>query len=177
MDSSALVSKIRLESDRFESRILCSLLQAIQSILARNPRAFTNAGNANFHSKANAGEQACNCIRSRCLKLYCTCFQVGKACNPNCSCVSCLNTDEDVGGHRHAAIEATLEKRPDAFQKPKVKEIGSGCACKNNRCIRKYCECFRTNLPCTKKCSCRDCGNLESTIDSDEKSPKASDQL
>jgi Tesmin/TSO1-like CXC domain, cysteine-rich domain len=133
--------------------------KAIQSILARNPRAFTNSGNAPIQ-KLPPGE-ACNCIRSRCLKLYCTCFQVGKACNPACSCVGCLNTEVDEGGHRAAAIELTLEKRPDAFEKPKPKEIGSGCACKNNRCVRKYCECFRTQLSCTSKCSCRDCANLD----------------
>jgi hypothetical protein len=49
-------------------------------------------------------------------------------------CVSCLNTEEEshVGGRRKLAIEQALEKRPDAFTK-KPKEIGSGCACKNNR--------------------------------------------
>ena len=142
-----------------------SAFQAIQSILARNPRAFTNASSNPASIKLPPGEHACNCIRSRCLKLYCTCFQVGKACNPvNCTCVGCLNTQHDAGGHRKAAIEATLEKRPDAFDKPKVKEIGSGCACKNNRCVRKYCECFRTKLACTKKCSCRECENQESSF-------------
>jgi hypothetical protein len=136
-------------------------MQAIQAILARNPRAFTNAGSSNPLTKIPPGEQACNCIRSRCLKLYCTCFQSGKVCNPDfCSCVGCLNTEDDVGGARQMAIQVTLEKRPDAFkQKGKTKEVGSGCACKNNRCIRKYCECFRTNLACSKKCCCRDCEN------------------
>eukprot|EP00980_Cylindrotheca_fusiformis_P021446 scaffold8301_cov184-Cylindrotheca_fusiformis.AAC.14 len=133
---------------------------AIQAILARNPRAFTNAGSSNT-PKLSPGEQACNCIRSRCLKLYCTCFQSGSPCNPSvCTCVGCLNTKNDSTGARKAAIQTTLEKRPDAFrEKSKTKEIGSGCACKNNRCIRKYCECFRTSLLCSKKCSCRDCGN------------------
>jgi hypothetical protein len=137
-------------------------LQAIQAILARNPRAFTTAGSSNAANKAPPGE-ACNCIRSQCLKLYCTCFQGGKVCNPEiCTCVGCLNTTKDVGGKRQLAIQATLEKRPDAFQqKKKIKDIGAGCACKNNRCIRKYCECFRTNLACTSKCSCRDCENPE----------------
>lgn len=115
-------------------------LQAIQAILARNPRAFTTAGNSNAANKVPAGE-ACNCIRSQCLKLYCTCFQGGKVCNPEmCTCVGCLNTKDDIGGKRQLAIQATLEKRPDAFQqKKKIKDVGAGCACKNNRCIRKYC--------------------------------------
>lgn len=137
-------------------------IKAIQSILARNPRAFNNPGGPPAGNKLAPGEQACNCIRSRCLKLYCTCFQVGKPCREGvCSCVGCLNTCDDRDGHREMAIRSTLEKRPDAFDKPKVKEAGSGCACKNNRCIRKYCECFRTELPCTSRCSCRDCQNDE----------------
>ncbi|OEU10052.1 hypothetical protein FRACYDRAFT_194300, partial [Fragilariopsis cylindrus CCMP1102] len=103
----------------------------------------------------------CNCHRSRCLKLYCTCFQQSKVCDPTiCTCVGCLNIKEDVSGMRQLAIEVTLEKRPDAFKKKsKTKILGAGCACKNNQCVRKYCECFRTELKCTRKCSCKDCKN------------------
>jgi hypothetical protein len=101
-------------------------LQAIQAILARNPRAFTNAGNAAATNKFPPGEQACNCIRSRCLKLYCTCFQQQKACTTGvCTCVGCLNEQDSV--ERARAIEMTLDKRPDAFkQKSKVKILGAG---------------------------------------------------
>jgi hypothetical protein len=133
---------------------------AIRNILARNPRAFLTAGtNHTQAQKLPPGEVACNCIRSRCLKLYCTCFHQKKTCKEGiCSCVGCLNTDEDVGGDREHAIQSTLEKRPDAFQ-TRVKEVGQGCACKNNRCIRKYCECFRNSLTCTGRCSCSNCEN------------------
>ncbi|KAG7361549.1 Tesmin/TSO1-like CXC domain protein [Nitzschia inconspicua] len=108
--------------------------KAIQAILTRNPRAFTNPGNSSAN-KLPPGEQACNCIRSRCLKLYCTCFQKRKACDPSiCTCVGCLNTEDDSSGMRQIAIETTLEKRPDAFkQKSKTKILGAGCACKNNQ--------------------------------------------
>ena len=133
--------------------------KAIRCILARNPRAFTTAGLGNPLHKLPPGEVACNCIRSRCLKLYCSCFQAGKACNVGvCTCVGCLNTEEDPDGRRKQAIQQCLEKRPDAF-KTRVREKGLGCACKNNRCIRKYCECFRTNRQCSEKCSCRLCAN------------------
>jgi hypothetical protein len=104
--------------------------RAIQLKLARNPRAFTGASRA----VAPPGELVCNCVRSRCLKLYCNCFQNGKVCNKACSCVSCLNTpaEDHQDGCRTIAVQQCLEKRPDAFRKrPKV--IGSGCACKNNR--------------------------------------------
>lgn len=133
---------------------------AIRSILARNPRAFLTAGtNQNQAQKLAPGEVACNCLRSRCLKLYCTCFQQKKTCKEGiCSCVGCLNTDEDATGDRKHAIQSTLEKRPDAFE-TRTKQVGLGCACKNNRCIRKYCECFRNNLACSDRCSCSQCEN------------------
>lgn len=132
---------------------------AIRSILARNPRAFLTAGtNQSQGQKLSPGE-ACNCLRSRCLKLYCTCFQQKKTCKEGvCSCVGCLNTEEDVGGDRKHAIQSTLEKRPDAFE-TRTKQVGLGCACKNNRCIRKYCECFRNGLACSSRCSCNHCEN------------------
>jgi hypothetical protein len=144
-----------------ESGVDGARTKAIRCILARNPRAFQTAGMGNPALKLPPGEIACNCIRSKCLKLYCTCFQSGKVCRPNvCSCVGCYNTEKDDEGHRQAAIQQLLEKRPNAFEK-KTKEPGLGCACKNNRCIRKYCECFRTNLMCTDKCSCRQCENMK----------------
>lgn len=144
-----------------ESGVDGARTKAIRCILARNPRAFTTAGMGNPTLKLPPGEVACNCVRSRCLKLYCSCFHNGKVCKPDvCTCVGCYNTEKDVEGHRQAAIQHAMEKRPDAFV-VKPKEKGLGCACKNNRCIRKYCECFRTNLCCTDKCSCRECENRE----------------
>ena len=142
--------------------------KAIRSILARNPRAFVTAGIGNTIQKLPPGEVACNCVRSRCLKLYCSCFQSGKACNEKvCSCISCLNTEADLEGKRYSAIQQCLEKRPDAF-KTRVKVNGLGCACKNNRCIRKYCDCFRNNLACTARCSCADCENDHNGVDVEE---------
>jgi Tesmin/TSO1-like CXC domain, cysteine-rich domain len=141
-----------------ESGVDGARTKAIRSILARNPRAFTTAGMGNPLHKLPPGEIACNCVHSRCLKLYCSCFHNKKVCNPKiCTCVRCGNTTE-ASGDRQAAIQHAMEKRADAFViKPKV--IGQGCACKNNKCLRKYCECFRTDLQCTPKCRCRDCEN------------------
>ena len=115
-----------------ESGINGERTRAIKNLLARNPRAFT--GGKKETASRKPGDLICNCVKSRCLKLYCDCFQKGKLCNDGCSCVSCLNTEEEsrVGGRRKMAIQQALEKRPDAFTK-KPKEIGSGCACKNNR--------------------------------------------
>jgi hypothetical protein len=132
--------------------------QAIKNILARNPRAFTG-GKREAVPRA-PGDIVCNCLKSRCLKLYCDCFHNGRTCNEACACVQCLNIEAESGegGRRKLAMQQALEKRPDAFV-IKAKEVGSGCACKNNRCLKRYCDCFRFNLPCTDKCTCRQCGN------------------
>ena len=146
-----------------ESGIDGARTKAIRNILARNPRAFNTAGMGNPLHKLPPGEVACNCVRSKCLKLYCSCFHHGKLCRPDiCTCVGCeniLSNDDACNGNREAAIQHVIEKRADAFViKPKV--MGQGCACKNNKCLRKYCECYRTGLRCNpNKCTCRDCEN------------------
>jgi len=136
-----------------EERIL-----AIKKTLARNPRAFT--GGKKEAAPLKPGDIVCNCVKSRCLKLYCPCFHKGRTCNGGCLCVKCLNTkaESNVGGRRNLAIQSCLEKRPDAFTK-KPKEVGSGCACKNNKCLKKYCDCFRFDLKCSEKCTCKGCEN------------------
>ena len=151
-----------------ESGVDGARTKAIRNILARNPRAFNTAGMGNPLHKLPPGEVACNCVRSKCLKLYCSCFHHGKLCRPDiCTCVGCENiisTDDTCNGNREAAIQHVMEKRADAFViKPKV--IGQGCACKNNKCLRKYCECYRTGLKCNPlKCTCRDCENRNDNV-------------
>ena len=93
----------------------------------------------------NRGEESwCKCRKSRCLKLYCDCFQAGNNCKASCGCAECLNTVEHSGkdGIRTHAVIAALLRRPDAFEK-RVREFGNGCGCKNSGCLKKYCECFR----------------------------------
>ena len=120
-----------------ETRVGGERIRAIKNTLARNPRAFTGGKRDAMPQKP--GDIVCNCLKSRCLKLYCVCFQNRRVCNSACQCVDCYNTTEEsrVGGKRNLAIQQCLEKRPDAFTK-KEKEIGAGCACKNNRCLKKY---------------------------------------
>lgn len=77
----------------------------------------------------------CSCTKSRCIKLYCVCFQKGLMCDASmCECKSCLNTNEHAGpsGERTKAASSILFRRPDAFEE-RTKKTGEGCACKKSR--------------------------------------------
>jgi hypothetical protein len=105
----------------------------------------------------------CKCRKSRCLKLYCDCFQAGNNCLPDCGCSDCLNTSDNSGanGIRTNAVVNALLRRPDAFEK-RVKELGNGCGCKNSGCLKKYCECFRESKACDSSvCKCNGCKNID----------------
>eukprot|EP00985_Skeletonema_marinoi_P032811 scaffold39679_cov153-Skeletonema_marinoi.AAC.4 len=111
----------------------------------------------------NENRSTCKCAKSRCLKLYCDCFQSGRMCDPaQCECKSCMNLDKYSGpsGARTNAINECLAKNPKAFEK-RQKGNDEGCGCKKNKCLKKYCVCFNAGVKCDESCRCRNCENQE----------------
>ncbi|CAD8167314.1 unnamed protein product [Paramecium pentaurelia] len=122
---------------------------------------------------------ACNCKKSKCLKLYCECFANNWVCSQNCNCCECKNRIDNPN-ERSKAIEEALLRNPDAFaailtnngqqpqiiqeeksQKESQKDITTrkGCNCKKSECKKKYCECYSINQRCTDLCKCENCLN------------------
>ena len=54
---------------------------------------------------------------------YCECFASGRYCEA-CNCVNCFNNRENEGT-RQSAVEAILERNPNAFR-PKIQVCGGG---------------------------------------------------
>jgi len=110
----------------------------------------------------------CNCPRSRCIKLYCECFQAGKYCSSDCCCKKCLNLVSESGpvGKRTFAIQNILARNPYAFHKDKEllekkynRASGLNCRCVKSQCLKLYCDCFQSGKVCGKDCMCVKCLN------------------
>lgn len=100
-------------------------------------------------------KKGCTCKKTKCLKMYCECFSLGKPCTEDCNCIGCENCKE----HSDALLKA------QELVRSKVLEGNSttkGCNCKKSQCQKKYCECYNAGLTCGSECKCINCLNYES---------------
>ena len=109
----------------------------------------------------------CNCKLTECLKGYCSCFANGKVCNEECECLKCENFEGSA--KREAKIKK--QKKLKSYRKKDGESLGlgysktghrkMGCKCSSSGCFKKYCECFRLGMYCSKSCKCKNCRNQE----------------
>ena len=106
---------------------------------------FPNNGKRTAAGQTPGPQEAakCSCTKSRCLKLYCTCYSSGVPCSEQCACRECLNTEQlfREGEQRQTKTEAC-------------------CNCKMTYCEKNYCTCARNQKGCSSQCSCYACKNM-----------------
>lgn len=125
-------------------------------------------------------KKPCNCKQTKCIKLYCDCFNSGKYC-VDCDCVECFNIPE-YSEIRNKALDHIEKKTKsnsitDFTDKKKIVD-SRGCNCKNTNCLKSYCECFRLGQGCAPLCKCEGClndGNL--ALASKERRDKAKKRI
>lgn len=151
--------------EQLKKQLNNQLLYGTDSTVRVSPE---TSSQANIITKASVNgkvRKPCNCTKSMCLKLYCECFANGHFCD-GCNCVNCHNNLE-FDSERSKAIKSCLERNPQAFR-PKIgrglddnRTHQKGCNCKRSGCLKNYCECYEARIPCTSKCKCIGCKNLE----------------
>ncbi len=128
-------------------------------------------------SKIRAKNNSCRCNKSKCLKLYCECFSNQKMCSESCQCKNCFNVNE-FKTLKELAILDLLEQNPFAFES-KFKEVElngakihrRGCACKNSKCMKNYCECHQAQIKCSNICRCKNCENIDFSLKIEQLKP------
>lgn len=91
----------------------------------------------------------CSCAKTKCTKMYCSCFSYGEPCTSSCLCVDCRNTP----AHREQ-----LEKKMTEAQL-KNKEGDICCNCRWSQCENSYCSCTKNGKSCGPSCKCYNCKN------------------
>lgn len=114
--------------------------------------------------------QCCNCKKTKCLKMYCSCFATGQFCE-GCRCLDCLNLKQYTK-EREKAYVRIVQNNPDALDRrldmmkynnkiAKSINTGTRCNCAKSECTMEYCRCFSLGVKCGAECKCKGCHNRE----------------
>ncbi|KAK1382827.1 CRC domain-containing protein [Heracleum sosnowskyi] len=127
------------------------------------------------------GCKRCNCKKTKCLKLNCDCFAAGYYCGQNCSCQGCFNRpeyqDTVLDTRQHIVSQDPLAFAPKILQQvatvtyerflqdinkltPSSERNERGCNCKKSMCLKRYCQCYQSNVGCSDGCRCAGCKNV-----------------
>ena len=98
--------------------------------------------------RSSNGQVACRCKYSHCLKLYCECLAAAKACNEACKCLGCQNLGNAVGVRKRLVRNINL-----------LAGIPVVCRCRRTKCVKKYCDCYKSGVACSLGCKCMECSN------------------
>lgn len=101
-------------------------------------------------------EMYCICTKTKCIKMYCTCFSQGVYCNKLCQCLNCENSKEFA---QSRAPGESLSSEHE-LKRPRTELC---CTCKMSHCEKSYCTCARNGKGCSAKCSCYNCKNIYGT--------------
>lgn len=96
----------------------------------------------------------CNCVKVKCLRMYCKCFAAGVQCGPWCSCVDCQNNSKNPETEL-----SRLRHRLKTARDPR----GETCHCTMSFCSNNHCPCFKSGRGCGDKCRCYKCKLKKST--------------
>lgn len=116
--------------------------------------------NLNYSLK-NIKMVSCTCTKTQCQKKYCACYSFGKYCEM-CNCIGCLNrpnnnytdNNENRSNNTNKNDEENIQRNNCQDSKQTIV-----CNCTKSRCMKKYCECYKVQLPCGALCRCIDCNN------------------
>ena len=111
----------------------------------------------------NKGKPCCNCTKTKCIKKYCEYFLNKRYCY-NCACQDCMNKYSYLNNNNRNDIKNILNNE----------EIM--CTCTKSGCKKKYCECYKAEKKCNKKCRCLNCMNISNIFNITKKKYNISDK-